>query len=193
MSEEDCGICKGGSPDKLIQKMIDYVEKEGSTYLISVGATGTHPDAEGADPPFTYTVGMWKNFGMPEMCVYGLPPVAAAGILNTIREAVRKGTVFELEKRHSEVAEGFHTVFADIKKEDNVFNWARMYYDRRGSQGDQNFPRWQVIWPDEFDVFPWEDGFNERFRNYQPELGEWPTYTAPAEGEEENGKKDPDN
>ena len=188
MSEE-CGMCAGEGIAEYFKKMIDYVEKEGSTFLIGVGAAGPDPDAEEASPPFTYTVGMWRNFGIPEMCVYGLPPESAAGILNTVREAARNGTVFELGKKHSEVAEGFHTVFAEVKGEDDVFNFTRMYYRERGKPEDKDFPRWQIIWPDEFNVFPWEDGFNERFRNYQPELGEWPTNIAPEEGEKENGEE----
>ena len=46
------------------------------------------------------------------------------------------------------------------------FGWNRWFY-----AGD-DFPCLQLIWPDRNGVFPWEKGFDETFREDQPDLSE---------------------
>jgi hypothetical protein len=139
-----------------------------------IEATG-RPGEPGARPPFIYTVGMWRNFGAPELVAYG---IIRPDILNNARERVREGLVIHPHKKVPGILRSdggeFYVVFAEITGEEDVFNWTRTYYAARGKPGDLKFPRMQLIWPDEMGVFPWEDGWDTRFVGFQPELGKWP-------------------
>jgi hypothetical protein len=118
-----------------------------------------------------YTVGMWKNFGAPELVVFGLPPHVAGHILNDIREKIREGMVLHPGKKYDNIAEGYDTTFVEIKEEDDIFNFARLYYKKHGTPDDLKFPRMQLVWPDEFNTFPWEEGHNEAMKKTQPLFG----------------------
>ena len=58
-------------------------------YVFSSGLTGPDGgDAEG--PPFGYTIGLF-GLNHPELLIVGVPPDAAAGVLNTLGNRVRAG------------------------------------------------------------------------------------------------------
>jgi hypothetical protein len=170
--DPNCACC-GRSDDEILDSIAEHVEGEGSTFVFTIGAVG-QPGEPGAHPPFSYTIGMWRNFGAPEIMTYVIHP----GVLNEVRERVREGLVIHPHKRVSKIAKGFDAIFAEVTGNDDVFNMARFYYERRGKPDDLTFPRMQLIWPDEFNIFPWEEGFNEKFRQHQIELGKWPAKGA---------------
>jgi hypothetical protein len=52
----------------------------------------------------------------------------------------------------------------DPSRHNGLVNYAIWYY--RSSP----FPVLQLVWPDPAGLFPWEDGFDERYRKRQPTL-----------------------
>ncbi len=173
MGHNPACMCCGRSDDEVLETIADHVEREGSTFVFVIGPSG-RPGEPGARPPFAYTIGMWRNFGAPELVTYAMRP----DVLNETRERIREGLVIHPHKKIPGIlrsnAGEFYVVFAEITGDDDVFNWARKYYEVRGQPDDLKFPRMQLIWPDEAGIFPWEDGWDTRFVGFQPKTGAWP-------------------
>lgn len=169
---EECAICRGDGP-LFLSEILKHVEDLKSTFIVAVHGEGL-PDDPAPTPPMAYTIGMWRNFGAPEICIFGVPEHTAGRILNNVRDLVRGGVVLHANKRLQGIAKEYDTVFTEIRGEDEVFKFARIYYRDHGQPDDLKFPRMQLVWPDEKNVFPWEKGFNEKFQIYQPQIGEWP-------------------
>lgn len=172
----DCACC-GRSNEEILDVIAKHVEGAGSTFIFAVGGHG-RPGEPDARPPFTYTIGMWRNFGAPELVIQAMPG-RAPFVLNQTRERVREGLVIHPHQKVSGILVGgeagdFHIVFAEITGDDDIFGWARKYYWFRGQPDDLKFPRMQIIWPDETGIFPWEDCWDTRFKGFQLELGQWP-------------------
>jgi len=163
-------MCRGHSRDEILKSIRRIVVDEGNTHLMMIQTGGPKLGAPGYTPDFTYTIGMWHNFGAPELVMFAANPA----MLNTVRDKVREGMVIHPHKRYSGLAKGLDTVFAEIQKPDQIFVFTRLFYAKYGSPADRKFPRMQLVWPDEFNVFPWEDGFNDHFRPAQLEVAQWP-------------------
>jgi len=71
-------------------------------------------------------------------------------------------------------ASGLPFFFAPVGAEHygHYLGWAINYYAR------QPFPVLQVVWPDEASRFPWQPGFDERFRAKPPLLFDQSQYAA---------------
>ena len=65
-----------------------------------------------------------------------------------------------------DILEGYDCAFRAVAKKQykEYLGFARWYY--KGN----DFPVLQCVWPDKQHRFPWDDGFEERFRSRQPLL-----------------------
>jgi hypothetical protein len=108
-------------------------------------------DADGSEPAFSYTIGLYKTLQHPELIVFGLPHEAAQRLLNLIGERVREGQRFAPDARYSGLVEAhdvrFRAVVDPISFQSYV-GYALWYY--AGSP----FALQQLIWPDAEGHFP---------------------------------------
>jgi Domain of unknown function (DUF4262) len=121
-------------------------------------------DDEG--PAFAFSVGLFKNFGHPEVIIFGLVIEALHGIINLIGEEVRQGRRFAEGEVASGIIEGFDVGFREVAPEHyaEYLGTASWYY--KGI----NYPALQFVWPDKQGRFPWDDGLPESLRARQPLL-----------------------
>jgi hypothetical protein len=132
------------------QQIIDGVERNGWFAVTYV------PDADSGDPEewFTYTVGLTKTAGWPEIICFGLDEERTVGMLrDTIAEC------WERAMRPAggvELAKVLHERTVRLQRVDDLpapyFAMADWYAERSGSP--KLAERLQLVWPDRNGRFP---------------------------------------
>jgi hypothetical protein len=124
-------------------------------------------ESDGYCPRFGYTIGLFKQFNHPEIIVLGLNPDSTGSILNNLKSKIESGTRFINGVKYQDFLVDFPIQF--------VYVQSGHYKDYLGYAGWYNnqsfdFPVLQLVWPDKKGIFPWELGFNEKFKFVQPLL-----------------------
>ncbi|MCP2014095.1 hypothetical protein L1280_001232 [Deinococcus sp. HSC-46F16] len=122
-------------------------------------------DEEG--PGFAFTLGLWGNYGHPEVIMVGLDLDLMHQILNLIGDAVKaEQQRFEDGQHYAELLEDLHCAFVEVA--------ANHFMEYLGTAlwlyGQQPFEALQCVWPDREGLYPWQDGFNPEWRELQPLL-----------------------
>ena len=120
-----------------------------------------------ADPPFSYTTGFLLK-GSPEFIVFSLPKEIAHDTFWHLFRGASAGVQRKAGVRDDDVL-GNHSAYlfkvAERYHKDHL-GWSRWFY------GAKHISTLQLVWPDPTGKFPWEPGFDEDFRNSQPDLSE---------------------
>lgn len=139
-------------------RMTELIRKHG--WVIEyVGGGVCHapgcPGHEEEGPPFAYTVGLF-GMGHPELLVFGIPPEAAAEVLNAFAERVRRGDnllpgqLLELPQTHHRF------LIEEVPNPGEIVFGANDFYQRP----DQlSVPVIQLTYDDGNGAFPWDDGY----------------------------------
>lgn len=127
------------------EKLLKDVEKHGWLVLQIV---------DNELPSYSYTVGLFKKFGHPELVISGLSGETAQAILNDIGYDIAKGIIREPEHSYDDVLEGYPCLFKSVpaSKYDDYFGRANVYY-----QGS-DYPVLQCVLPDGKKRFPDDKG-----------------------------------
>lgn len=121
-------------------------------------------------PEFTYSVGLYKRFGLPEVIILGLRTDLAHRILNEVAARARSGYRYKAGDRVAGLIEGFDMEFrpvAEVQIEPH-FGWALWFYDF------EPFPVLQLVFPTTAGVWPWDSNASEYVRKTQPLLDSAP-------------------
>jgi hypothetical protein len=147
-----------GAPD---EKLIANVQKHGC-HILKVFADTTGPE-------FAYSIGMYLNFGQPEVLIFGLPSDSAQTIINDISDRAKDGERFFAGETSDLFLKGYDVTFVEIPFEayQEHFGFAMWFY----ASLPKPFPALQLVWPDRSGKFPWDAGFDESLRSLQPVLG----------------------
>jgi hypothetical protein len=135
-------------------------------------------------PSWAYTVGMTER-GQPELVTIGLSPESAHAFLDHAYADSLEGVPLELGREHqrswlTQPDDGIdlHVSFVDVpemlwRPPSSLVATLHTYYaSRRGFPYEPSVC--QLIWPDHAGLLPWESGFDESMRIYQPLLDEEP-------------------
>ena len=137
-------------------------------------------DPTRAKPPFAYTIGLHHtNPALCDLLMLGLDGERLRSFVSAIARHGLGGSRYEAGQTYADfTANGLPFFFAPVGAEhyDDYLGWAINYYAR------QSFPVLQVVWPDEASRFPWQPGFDERFRAKPPLLFERSQYAARPPG-----------
>lgn len=106
-------------------------------------------------PPFSYTVGLYKTFGHPEIIISGLKYESAHAILNVIGSDVEIGITRNTDSIYDDVLDGYPCLFKTVDRNlyDDYFGRAIVYYE------NCDFPVLQCVWPDLENRFPGDNGY----------------------------------
>ncbi len=117
-------------------------------------------------PQFTYSIGLFRRFGLPEVIIVGLGSDLAHWVLNELARRAREGQRFVEGEEAEGLLEGFPVTFRRVPDEhvEAHFGWARWYYEGRP------FPTLQLVFPSTAGVWPWDSQASESFRSLQPIL-----------------------
>lgn len=128
--------------------------------------TAVFADGKGA-PSFAYTSGLYA-FDMPELIVLGLPPESAGYVINS--------TVSYMEENGGKLPYVGLPISGIIQKFDLAFLRCEVEQVEDYMLGcshirEKGCEILQICWPDEQNVFPFENGFSEQFKAQQIILG----------------------
>jgi hypothetical protein len=145
------------------QRIVDCVEEFG-WFGLSVS-----PCAEDEDPEewFTYTIGLPKTHGWPEVICFGLAGETAQDLLaDAIAECEANGVSPSAGMELTEVINGFRARLADASTiPDEYFGTAIWYAHLAGTQVPP--ARLQLLWPDKAGKFPDDPACSEEVRRMQ--------------------------
>ncbi|GAA0894557.1 hypothetical protein GCM10009122_42380 [Fulvivirga kasyanovii] len=101
---------------------------------------------------FSYTIGLYRTYNVPELVISGLPREISCSILSHIVEDIKSGKRVGANMKSADYIEGYSCYFGlvDKPKYAEYFGKALWYYN-----GD-NFPMLQCVWPNSDNLFPWE-------------------------------------
>jgi hypothetical protein len=136
----------------------------------------THVGGTRTTPSWAYTIGFLAR-GFPEMVTIGLSPQSSHAFLNFAFEQMKLGAPLEEGRVHRRVCWNDLPLAAVPLAPDrfvppsDLMNALFGYYEARGGLPAE--PRVsQLVWPDMEGRLPWDPGFDESLRIYQPLLDE---------------------
>lgn len=125
------------------------------------------PDVRSGAPGYAYTIGLHDR-GERELVVFGLPVEIAHQLLNDVAR-----DCLDRRSQGDAVSEGGYEhdrwsgpMFLLNIQPECAQRYARLACDR--SEGNARYR--QLVWADLRGRFPWDVGFDERFKNEQPLL-----------------------
>lgn len=155
-------------------RTLEEADDDGDRKLISLIAEGgwnvIYVPEDEHGPGFAFTIGLFTNFGHPELAMVGLRRELMHSVLNHLGDDIRKGARLMHGSRADDVLEGVTCAFvaADRVHYPEWFGYARWWY-----RGDE-FPVLQVVWPDKENRLPWDPGVNPVLARQEPVLGPVP-------------------
>ena len=125
-------------------------------------------------PEFTYSVGLYERFKVPEIIILGLRSELAHSLLNELARRARAGERFAAGDKVGNLLDGFDVELRPIPEPyiEPHFGWALWFYDGRP------FPAVQLVYPTTSGFWPWDPDASDSFRRTQPvlestELPDW--------------------
>jgi hypothetical protein len=106
----------------------------------------------GEPPPFGYSIG-FVGLGHPELLIFGVPPVTAAGVINNLHARVRAG--IDLVAGELITFDGWsqRVVVEQVPNAGDIVFAANRHYRRPDGA---SVPVFQLTWDDVHGHFPWD-------------------------------------
>ncbi|RFZ92343.1 DUF4262 domain-containing protein [Mucilaginibacter conchicola] len=123
-------------------------------------------ESNGYTPAFIYSIGLYQNYGHPEIICVGLDINVMAAIINGAKDMAAAGETIVTGKLYQGFLQDYDVQFLEVQ-ELNYFDY--LGFGSKFYQGI-DYPVLQMVWPDKQNKFPWEDGFNEDWKYKQPLL-----------------------
>ena len=160
--DEECGghDCNGEEAER---RALADIEQYGLHII--------HVEEEGDQPPFSYSIGIERTLGMPELIMVGLRHEVAHMSIHECYAQMKAGADIRPGARVRELlGGGFECLIAEVSPESikQYMGWAQWLH-----QGDA-FRAWQIVFPSMAGVFPWEAEAGDWFRQWQPLLAAGP-------------------
>ncbi|MBK1884700.1 DUF4262 domain-containing protein [Luteolibacter pohnpeiensis] len=119
---------------------------------------------------FTYSVGLHKTYGHPEIITFGLPGKIAHAVIGDIAAKAKEDKPFDLSEATKELFEGEgEVVFLKVSKEvASKYLLSAFWFNN-----EEDFEVFQVVWKSQIDcAYPWDEGASSDFIDIQPIVGE---------------------
>ena len=146
--------------------MLDPHEQRALANIEQYGCHILHVAAEEDLPPFSYSIGIQRSSGRPEVAVIGLKQPLAQSVINDYNHRVREGEMFTTGRRCAGFLEGFDVLFEKVDEEfyREYFGWDLWLY------AGPAFDVLQIVYPTTAGIWPWEPAASDWFRKRQPLL-----------------------
>lgn len=145
---------------------MDEAEKKCLADVDKYGCHVIHVMAEDSLPPFSYSVGIERSSGAPEIIVIGLKQTLSHFIVNEYNTRIRGGERLQIGTRVAGFIEGFDCEVraVDTSHYQNYVGWNLWFYEGAG------FQVLQLVFPTTAGVWPWDDEADISFKDWQPLL-----------------------
>ena len=113
-------------------------------------------------------MGLFVNYGHAELIVFGLERDDLAKVINSVRDHVIAGRKFAAGDVCDDLLVESRIGFVEVplRLYDDYLGTAIWFYQK----SPRPFPCLQMVWSDRDGLFPWNAGYDERLRGYQPLL-----------------------
>lgn len=140
----------------LKREIAERIEKKFWTVMSSHTPSPLNP---AMDIPVSYTIGLQAQ-GLPELLIYGMPQDAALSVLNQAAQRLVEGQL-QLDTPVHGLLVRHPVLFKQTEPEllTGLFQWIRLY-----APDHQSANIWQLVWPDEKGLYPWQEEFNPEGR-----------------------------
>ncbi len=129
------------------------------------------PELDPPIPGYAYTIGLEQAYGFPEVCVFGLTPVAARGLVGMVVDLLAGGTDIPVGALFTGLYDrGLRAALVPV----DVGECAPLFESATAWYGGTGYRVVQLVWPDRNGWLPWESGFDRRVMMAQPVLGDPP-------------------
>ena len=127
---------------------------------------GITTDEQG--PGYAFSIGLFVNYGHAELIVFGLERDDLAKVINSVRDHVIAGRKFAAGDVCDDLLVESRIGFVEVplRLYDDYLGTAIWFYQK----SPRPFPCLQMVWSDRDGRFPWNAGYDERLRGYQPLL-----------------------
>lgn len=145
---------------------MDEEERKALSDIEEYGCHILHVLEEDELPGFSYSIGIQKTTGQPELIVTGLRQHLAHWIINEYNTRIRNGEAFLPDNYYDGFIENYPVTFKQVqeKKYAEYLGWARWLYDGNG------FNTLQLIYPSKFGLWPWDKEAPKEFTFFIPRL-----------------------
>jgi Domain of unknown function (DUF4262) len=145
---------------------MDAAEEEALANIKRVGCHVIHVFAEDDLPAFSYSVGIQRSAGAPEVIVIGLKHEVAHIVVNEYNNRVQDGERFTTGELYAGFLENFEVTFerVDRRHYQEHLGWDLWLY------GGDDFEVLQLIYPTRSGVWPWDPEGPRLFGSLQPIL-----------------------
>ena len=117
-------------------------------------------------PSWVYSIGFHRTYQHPEIVVFGFDRPLLMGIMGTIGELVGAGATLAAETESADILEDFNCAFRTVDK-----RWYPVFFGRAiDFYAGDDFPVLQRVYPGGRGLYPWQQGFDEALRDWQPRL-----------------------
>jgi hypothetical protein len=139
-------------------KIIRNVRKHGC-HIVGIMA-----DEQG--PPYAFSIGLFLNYGHPEIVIFGANRNDSAAFINDICDRAAKGKRYAAGDVSDDLVPGCRLCFVDVPLEryGEYLGTAIWFY----AKSPRPFPCLQLVWPDKEGRFPWQETFDPELKYWQP-------------------------
>ncbi|MFM9632592.1 DUF4262 domain-containing protein [Streptomyces galilaeus] len=153
-----CIVCQDIEElDPRVQSTVDVIEQHGwQVTMVPVGRNEA--------PGWAYTIGLWHQYRIPELAMFGLDIHLMQTLLNGLARRAVEGHALKADQERHDVA----NVPIMLKAVD--YRWYKAFFGTAiGYYRRPPFPFLQVVWPSRDGAFPWQPG-GEDLLDRQPQL-----------------------
>jgi hypothetical protein len=117
-------------------------------------------------PPWSFSIGFYETYGFPEMIIIGRSRSTSHHILETLSNQLEKNQTPDLSAPTLDLLPGTPCLFREVQPRyySDYVGFALWFYRKR------RFPLYQIIWPNNEGLYPWNPKASKAFKDWQPVL-----------------------
>jgi hypothetical protein len=146
----------------------DDLTKIVTTNVCDYGWHGVNVIEDDGCPPWTFTIGLYEAYGFPELIIIGRSRATAHHILESIAHRLEKNEPPDLTVPALPLLPGIPCLFREVlpRYYADYVGFALWFYRKR------QFPLYQIVWPNNENLYPWDRNASKAFKEWQPALFE---------------------
>lgn len=125
-------------------------------------------EGNGYFPSYVYTIGLYQEFNHPEIVCFGLSCETMIDMLNQLKDTIEEANIcYEVDKMYYNILpKEYPITFLKVNHlyYSEYFDVAVDFYEKSG------YSFYQLIWPDNSKLFPWQKHFDLNIKYNQPLL-----------------------
>lgn len=117
-------------------------------------------------PPWSFTIGLYETWGHPELIIIGRSRATSHEMLKTLSNDIELNFPPDLTDPDGHLLLGLrcHLLEVNTRYYSDYVGFARWFYRKR------HFPLFQIVWPNNDGLYPWDKNASSVFKEWQPVL-----------------------